>query len=62
MQVVTNPFNLLKPSGFFYICVYGFQPVLYHLGIPRVIYRDVYSGLFTEMFTDDPILPLFLRV
>jgi hypothetical protein len=48
--------------GFFFICVYWFQPVLYHLATPRGIYRDVYSGVVTEMFTGDPILPLFLRV
>jgi hypothetical protein len=43
---------------FFYICLYWFQPALCHQGIPRCIYRDVYSGLITEMFTVYPILPL----
>ena len=30
---------------FFFFAFIDFQPVLYHLGIPRGIYRDVYSGL-----------------
>ena len=45
----------------FFICVYWIQPVFYHLGIPRGIYRDVSSGLFTEMLIVDHILPIFLR-
>ena len=35
--------------------------MFYHLGIPRGIYRDVSIGLFTELFTVDHILPMFLR-
>ena len=34
----------------FYICVYWFHPVVYHLGIPRGIYRVVYIGWFQRCF------------
>jgi hypothetical protein len=56
-------YNLL--NTIFFICVYLFQPVLYHLGIPRVIYSGctipftnlhlkfffwVFFGTWTERF------------
>ena len=35
---------------YIYICVYWFQPMFYHLGIPRGTYRVVYIGLLQRCF------------
>ena len=46
---------------FFYICVYWFQPTLYHLGIPRSISRGVYSGLLHRCLQFIPFYFFFLK-
>jgi hypothetical protein len=51
MAVPTRTY-VIEFAFFFLICIYLFQPVLYHLGIPRGIYR---------FCTIDPITNLPLK-